>query len=251
MNNRIHGGLWAVAAAAALWAGPVNAQDLPDGRAVLERYQEAVGGRDVLARFNSMHAKGEFSMPAQGLVAPVELVSARPNRAAMRVTIAGFGELSNGHTGEVAWSLNPMEGPRLMEGAEKTQAEESARFDSALRLSSIITAAESVERTKLAGRDCLKVRLTWQSGRQTYDCYSEETGLLVGTIGTQQSPMGSVEVLTLMEDYREFEGFRMPTRMTMQIMGLDQVITLREVSFDSVPDSAFELPAEVRGLIRQ
>jgi hypothetical protein len=237
--------------AAAACAAPAAAQDLPEASALIARYQEAIGGRDAMAGFNSRRATGEASVPAQGLVASIEMLSARPNRAAMRVSIAGFGEIRSGHDGEVAWSLNPMEGPRLLQGAERTQAGEENQFDSALRLPELITSATSVERTKLAGRDCVKVRMTWKSGRETYDCYSEETGLLVGTLSRQETPMGAIDALTLLDDYQEFNGVRMATRMTIQVMGVDQVITLREVTWDDVPDSAFDLPAEIRGLIRQ
>jgi hypothetical protein len=241
-----------LAAAAALpAAGGLHAQDLPEASAVIARYQQAVGGKDVLAGFNSMHAVGEFSVPAQGLVASIAASSARPNRSSLRVEIAGFGEMRTGNNGDVVWSLNPMEGPRLLQGAEKTQADEEGMFEASLRTDAVIRSATTVERTRIAGQECLKVRLVWLSGRETHDCYSEETGLLIGILTTQQTAMGPVEAVTLYEDYREVNGFRMPMRMTVQAMGIEQIITFREITFDSVPDSAFDLPAEIRALIRQ
>jgi len=239
-----------VAAAALAPALQAHAQALPEASALIARYQEAIGGKDVLARYNSMRATGELSMPAQGLVASMEVFSARPNRTAMRVNIAGFGEIRSGHTGEHAWSLNPMEGPRLMQGPEKAQAVEEAAFESSLRGSAHIRSAETVERTTMAGRECIKVRLVWQSGRTTYDCYSEETGLLVGSIATQETNMGTLEAVSIYSDYQEFGGLKQPTRVTIQTMGMEQVITFRDITFDDVPESAFEVPAEIRGLIR-
>jgi hypothetical protein len=94
----------------------------------------------------------------------------------------------------------------------------------------------------------VKVRLTWQSGRNTYDCYSEETGLIVGTIASQESNMGTIEAITLMDDYKEFGGMLMPTRMTIQIMGMEQIITLHEVHFDVVDDAVFVAPAEIQAI---
>jgi zinc protease len=256
MGSAVQGGMVrgtfavvAVAAGMAL-AQEAEAQQLPEASAIIARYQEAIGGKDALARHSSMQATGELSMPAQGITASLELVSARPNRTAMRVSIAGLGDIRSGFTGEHAWSLNPMEGPRLLQGAEKEEAMEQGGFDASLRLASHIQSAETVERTTMGGRPCIKVRLTWASGRTTYDCYSEETGLLVGSSATRQSSMGTVEAVSLYDDYRDFGGVRMPSRITVQTVGMEQVITYREVTFDAVPDSAFEVPAEVRGLIR-
>lgn len=231
---------------------PASAQEpaLPDAAAVIARYQEAVGGADALAGITSMTSTGELSMPAQGLSASVRTFAARPNRAAMIVSVDGFGEIRSGVVGDTAWSMNPMEGPRLLQGGELTQTLEESAFDSSLRPAQLIRSATTVERTALAGRPCLKVRLEWQSGRETFDCYSEETGLLVGTMATQETNMGRIDSVTLLDDYREFGGLRTPTRITIQTMGVEQIITIREVTFDDVDDDAFALPAQIRALIR-
>jgi hypothetical protein len=240
-----------VLAIALIAAGAASgaAQDLPEAGAVIARYQQALGGRDVLKAHRSMHAVGQVSMPAQGLTADFESFSARPNRSAMRVAIAGFGEIRSGFTGDVAWSLNPMEGPRVMDGKERDQAAEESVFESTLRPAALIESAEAVERTRIGGRECLKVKLVWKSGRETHDCYSEATGLLVGSLSRQESSMGVLDSVTLYEDYREFDGVLMPARITVQVMGMEQIITIRDVRFDAVPDEAFAPPAEIRALI--
>jgi hypothetical protein len=241
----------AALALALLAAGSADgaAQDLPDASAVIARYQQALGGADVLAAHQSMHAVGELSMPAQGLTAAFETFSARPNRSAMRVAIAGFGEIRSGFTGDVAWSLNPMEGPRVMDGKERDQAAEESVFESTLRPPALIESAETIERTRIGGRACLKVRVVWKSGRETHDCYSEETGLLVGSLSRQETNMGVLESTTVYDDYRQFGGVLMPARISIQVMGMEQVITIRDVRFDEVGDDAFTPPAEIRALI--
>jgi hypothetical protein len=230
-------------------AAGVRAQELPDAKDVIARYQEAVGGAAVLQRHTSMHARGKFAMPALGITGELESFAARPNRSAMRVEVPGFGEIRAGYTGAVGWSMNPAEGPRLMQGGEAQQMADESHFESSLRLPELITSAATVEHTKLGGRDCIKVQLTWKSGRETFDCYSEETGLLVGTMAKQESAMGTVDAVTLYDDYREFEGVRMATRITVQVAGMEQVLTLHEVTYDSVPESAFEPPAQIKALI--
>lgn len=239
------------AAALALLA-PIaaDAQDLPRAEDIVNRYRQAIGA-DAFKAKQYMSTVGEFSMPAMGLTAPFEAHAARPNRASSKIPIPGFGEFLRGHTGEHAWAVDPMEGPRILSGEEAKAAADDSWFDSALRPAELVSAMSTVERTTLAGRECYKVKLTWKSGRESHDCYAPDTGLLIGTMMKQTSQMGEIDVVMIYDDYKEFEGVRMATRMTMQVMGNDQVITLREVRFGAVPATAFEPPAEIKALIRQ
>jgi hypothetical protein len=230
-------------------AAGIEAQELPEAGDVIARYQQAIGGADVLKGHTSIRSTGEFAMPAAGIVASFESVAVRPNRSRMRVEIPGFGEMRSGYTGEVAWAINPAEGPRLMDGAEARQAADEADFESALRLPRSIESMTTVERTTMGGRECLKVRLQWRSGRETFDCYSTETGLLIGSTFKQESHLGSIDAIVRYEDYREFGGMLLPTRVIVQAMGIEQVFTFSSVQFDAVPESELEPPAEITALI--
>lgn len=227
----------------------VESQELPAAADLIARYREAVGGAGVLDGRQSLRSTGQFSMPAAGLVADFEAHAARPNRTSMRVTIPGFGEIRSGYTGEVGWSMNPAEGPRLLQGGEAVQSADEADFESILRLPSSIASMTTVDRTSLAGRDCYRVRLVWVSGRETFDCYSPETGLLVGTMTTQETSLGTLDAVTLYDDYRDFDGVMMAGRVTIQVMGVEQVITVSEVQFDVAADEATAPPAEIQALI--
>lgn len=226
------------------------AQDLPAAADIIAKYQVAVGGADVLDGRTSMHSTGDVSIPAAGMSAEFEAWQARPNRSAMRATIAGFGEIRTGYTGDVAWSVNPMEGPRVMEGGEAAQSADESTFDWQLRRSDGVESMTTVELTTMGGHECHRVRVEWKSGRESFDCYSTESGLIVGSTARQETNMGIVEAVTLYDNYTEFEGLKVPGRITIQTMGVEQIITLRSVSFNGVPDSVFEAPAEIRALIR-
>lgn len=250
--TRTHTGLGAFFAAIALSAiaGSASAQPLPPAAELIAKYQKAIGGKEKLADKNFVTMIGEFSMPAQGMGGAFEAFSGRPNKAALRVTINGFGEVRSGYNGAVAWSMNPMEGPRLIDGPEKLQAIDDADFESMLRNMSSFKSAETVELTKMGTKDCYKVKLVWNSGRETFDCYSPETGLLVGSMATQVSSMGAMESTTMYDEYKDFGGLRMPTRMTIQAMGFDQVLTIKEIKFTEPAATTFELPAEIKALVK-
>ncbi|HEX6134114.1 MAG TPA: hypothetical protein VFZ24_09125 [Longimicrobiales bacterium] len=238
-----------IVAATLLPAAAAHAQDtLPPAEQIITRYHEAVGAA-AFASIQSIHSIGAISIPAAGIAGTLEIWQARPNRTLIRATIPGFGDVQTGYTGTSGWSVDPSDGPRLLAGDEGTQAQDDAQFDSHLRTPALVDSMTVIERTTLAGYDCYKVRTHWKSGRITTDCFSAETGLIVGSMRTHHGSTGSTDALILYEEYRDFGGARLPTRITTRIEGVDQIITLQDVTLDSVPDSAFTPPAGIRSLL--
>jgi hypothetical protein len=231
-------------------ATTVAQTQLPEPQALIARYVDAVGGREAVLRPAASRTVGTFELPAAGLRGELEIVASPPNRLASKITIEGLGTIRSGFDGTVAWSLDPMTGPRLLTGAEGDALRDQANRLASVRDASLFTTMRTVERTELGGEQCYLVHLVWQSGRESYDCYSAETGLLNATKFQQQSPMGTMDVTTTVSDYREFNGVRMPTRIVQEMMGMQQVMTISAVELDNVDVSAIEPPAEIRTLMQ-
>lgn len=235
------------AAAPAQQAGAGEA--LPAAADLLARYIEAIGGREALLAHETTRTKGTFSMPAAGLRGEMDIVTGSPNRMVARITIPGLGAILNGFDGEVGWAKDPMMGARILQGEElKTMRDQSHELAS-LRDSSVVVSMETIERTEIDGRSCYKVRVSWRSGRESFDCYSVETGLMVASIHVQESPMGSVEMTSVMSDYKEFGGIVMPTRIVQRAAGTEQIMVIDSVEYDAVDASAFEPPPEIKALL--
>jgi hypothetical protein len=242
--------VWALAlAVCALAPAPAAAQQLPPAEQLVERYLQAVGGRDALLAPRTTRTRGTFEMPAAGVSGELEVVSGKPNRIATRVSIPALGEIRNGFDGTTGWSLDPMMGARLLAGGELEAAREQADPMAAVRDPSVFQSITTVEQTTMGGQACYKVRLVWKSGRESFDCYAVDGGLLVASINTQESPMGTMAVTTIVSDYRQFGNVRMPTKLTQEMMGQQQVITVTSVEFDVVDDAAFNPPAEIHALM--
>jgi hypothetical protein len=234
----------ALAPAAAVAQAP-----LPEASALVQRYVEAIGGRDAILRPQASRSVGSFEMPAAGLRGEMEVVTQAPNRMVSKVTIPGLGEIRNGFDGTVGWELNPMTGARLLSGAELDALREGTHALAAVRDASLFRSMQTVERREVDGKSCYRVKLVWQSGRETYDCYDAETGLLIATEAQQESPMGTIQVTTRMTDFREFGGVKMPTRMVQEMMGMQQVMTISSVELTGVDTSIIDPPAEIRALV--
>lgn len=225
------------------------AQQLPPAKQLIDRYVQATGGRDAYMKHSSRTSEIEIEMPAMGMKMGMRMVQAAPNRMLTQAEMpGGMGTMRSGYDGTVGWQVNPMAGPALMSGAELEQAVQQAEFYSTLNYDKLYSTIETVERTEMGGRPCYRVKLVTRSGREAWQCFDTETGLMVATGGKQESQMGTIDVTTLLSDYKEFDGIRMPTRASAQMMGQQMVTTVKSVSHAPVDAAAFALPPEIQAL---
>lgn len=235
-------------AAAALAAAPARAQELPAAREILDAYVNAIGGTEAIENAQYRHFSGQMTMPAAGLNMTMEMWQARPNKMVMVMEIPGMGEMKQGYDGDVAWSVNPMQGPRIIEGAELQQTIRQADFDSNLRFEHLFPTLETVERTEMFGRPCYKVRMVAENGDEAFGCFDTETRLLIGMTSRTESEQGTIESTVQFQDYKDFGGIKMPARTVMNVMGQEMVMTVNEISTDPIPAERFEVPAEIKAL---
>lgn len=241
-----------VAMAATMGAGQglVAAQDtLPSAEHLTARHVEAIGGRDAVLRPQATRFTGTFEMAAAGLKGDLMTVTEAPNRTVTRIVVPGMDDMLSGYDGEFGWSMEPMAGPRLLSGGELNAMRENSNVLAAVRDPSLFGSMQTIERTESAGQPCYRVRLVWQSGRESHDCYHAETGFLIESTEEVESPIGMIQVTTTLSDYREFGGIMFPTRTVLTMMGAEQVLTISAVEFQRVDTSLVELPAEIRGLV--
>lgn len=233
-------------------AAPLSAQApaaaLPPAKELIAKFVAATNATAALASHSSVRSKGRFEIAAAGVSGDLEITQARPNKTMLRIDLPGMGQLEEGFDGTTAWSLNPMQGPRIKTGKELDTVREESSFGMSTRQGPNVTSAETVEKTEMNGEACYKVKIVWKSGRETFDCYSVASGLLVASVGKQETPMGTVEVTNLLSDYKELGGQKVATRLTQQVMGQEQVIHINTVDYDVADAATFEVPAAIKAL---
>lgn len=240
-------GLAALALAAS--AGAVSAQqgNLPPAQQLVDRYVQAIGGRDAIARLQARHETTEVSMPAMGMTMTVESYAARPNKQVTRMEMSGV-QIAQGYNGEVAWASDPMRGPRLLTGAELAQVQDLSPFDLVLDYGHAFKQMETIGQKTVNGQPCWNVRMTAERGTVMEVCFDKATGLVTASHGVRHTEMGDVPVDATFSDYKEFDGVKVPTVSNVDQAGQHMVMTLKSVSHAALPDSTFELPAEVKAL---
>jgi hypothetical protein len=238
--------------ALAATVSPLSARQesvLPSGAEIRERYIDALGGREALRATKSSHAVGKLEMPAQGLTASMEVFASAPNKLYTSMDMPGVGLITSGFDGEVGWTVNPIVGPMLLEGNNLNQVRQQADFYSVLEPDAYIESFEPTGRAEFEGVPCYEVTVLTTWGEEYVEYYEVETGLLRGNVRKQETAMGSVDATAVIVEYSAFGDILVPTRVIQRAMAMETILTVSSVEYDSVDESLFEIPEEVRVLI--
>lgn len=87
------------------------------------------------------------------------------------------------------------------------------------------------------------MNLVTQSRREGIHYYDTNSFLLAGIIGFSQTDYGPVLTRTSFEDYREFGGFLLPTRIGWQSDTSSGTIRYCSIELNDVEESALKMPA--------
>ncbi len=246
-------GLAALAAAISLaTAGSVVADDaLPEARTLIDRHIELIGGLDALERQTRGTMEGTLSMPAANINGTLTMHIASPSERVMVVDLPGLGKMRSGVKDDLVWSEDPYTGPRILEGEERSIQLETMNPAAAARGESFVSELETVELAEIGGESCYRVRIEWKSGRESFDCYSDDSGLLVGMEMVMRSPMGEMPMTISLGEYKTLGGTMMATLSKQSVMGNEQVMTIE--SFDpAAPDAdLLTLPPAIKALSEQ
>jgi hypothetical protein len=221
---------------------------LPAAKEILARFEE-VSGASSWKSHKSARMKAEMEIPGAGMTALVEALFVFPNIMVQKVVLPGMGESISGFDGKVAWSIDPMRGPRIVTGDEAEAMKESADPAAAYGHSENIVNSETVEKTTMDGQECYRIKHTWKSGRTSYDCFSVASGLLVARSMVQPSQMGDMELTQLHRDYKDFGGLKRATLTVTQMMGQEMNLRLTAWEWDNVDPKDVALPAEIKALL--
>ncbi len=226
-------------------------QEVLPAEEIIARYVDAIGGVDAVRGHSSTHAQGTMELLGQGIQGEMRMYGAAPNKLLMIVSFPDLGiESRNGYNGEVAWAADPMTGERILQGDELQQVVDESDYYSDLHDSSRFQSMETLEVTEYAGRLAYKVKLVYVSGRETFEYFDVDNGLLVGAEGLQYSLMGAINVRTFISEYRQFGGLMVPTKIVQEIgPGQTVQLTIESIQFDSVEPSTFALPASIEALV--
>ena len=221
---------------------------LPTASDIFTKSIEAIGGEAAIRKHTSMVTKGTLSMPAAGMSGKLEIITLAPNKILTLMEFPGVGKITQGFDGTVGWSMNPMQGPSLIEGSMLEELKKSSDMYKDLDPSKIWSKAETKGAVNFGGVPCYEIAVTGGPGDGAV-YYEIQTGLTRGMMLTVESPMGKMPSTTMMSDYKEFDGVKIATRTDVEAMNMKQILVVDSVDYKSIDPAIFNLPPEIKALV--
>jgi hypothetical protein len=232
-------------AAARPWLARVPSP-LPSAREVIDRHVNAVGGKAALEGIHSRYVWGRYQFPARRLSGTVELYAARPNKRLLKIEYPDLGTEVTGFDGRVGWTSKPGEPPQLIVGSELALLRDQSVFDFDLHPDSVFRSMETTDLVDFQGRTCYRLRLVSVTGREWWEYYDVATGLFAGNQFREETSRGPVTVLTIVSEYRAFDGVRLPTKLSISAAGTVENVVVVRVRSNQVDGAVFQPPARLR-----
>lgn len=222
--------------------------DLPKAEDILDRYVEVTGGKAAYDAIKSMVVTGEMRMPMD-MKGKMTVHLLHPNKMLFSVDLAGIGEMRSGSDGETVWSDNMMQGPRILEGAERETALESARFGDDADWRERFKEVKCTGVADVGGKQAYEIAIVEKSGSKRTAFYEKESGLLVKQKTIAETPQGTIPTETKFQDYKKVAGVLIPHKTTTTMMSMEMSMVLEKVEVNGeVPESKFELPESIKEL---
>jgi hypothetical protein len=221
-----------------------KADAMPSVDQILDKYVQALGGKEAIEKLTSTALTGTFELPAMGMSGPLEVYAKAPNKNAVIIDISGFGMVKSGFNGSVGWSQDPQSGLREMAGAELSDTKRDAEFYREIKLKQMFSKMILTGKDKVGEHDVYVIEATPADGKPEKMYFDTQSGLLLRRDTDRESPQGSAHVETYFEDYKEAGGVKTP--FTMKIVRPEMTFLLKttEVKVNvPIDDAKFNKPA--------
>ena len=230
-----------------------TAVELPAPATILKRSVEAIGGRDAWLASNSrtitMRIEIRSDVGPQGMAneASGTMVVQRkaPDRMLSRMRIEGVGEVRQGFVDGRAWTIGADGRVRELTGPELAERKREACFDRELRLAELYDRVETVGQREFEGEQCWLLRFTSDDGAAAQAWYSVDSGLMRGFARRLTGPSGTLTVVQVYSDHRDFGGRRVPGRITQTVGQTTQTLLVESIDDTTLDDDVFVVPPEL------
>lgn len=228
------------------------ADELPQAATILDKFVEVVGGKAVFEKHHNELMRGTMEFTGRGLKGSLTVYQAAPDQIRGIIDIEGVGKSESGTSGDVAWDVSAMLGPRIKQGIEKSDAFRDATFNAALEWRKLYTKVETTGVETVQDHQCYKVVLTPAQGNPVTQFYDKKSGLLIKTATTRATQMGDISAEVFSDDYRKEGDLLVAHKLTNKFAGQEFVITVTSLEFNvDMPKDRFDLPDDIKALLNK
>jgi hypothetical protein len=212
--------------------------------AILADAVTATGGQAAWNAHKSLHAKLELTFEGMGISGVGERFSTSADKSLTVTDLPGIGAVREGGNGKVFWAQDPVNGLRLLEGAEAEQARVESAWNPEQRLKEFYTKVESRTEGGPGGKRLECVVMTPKAGSPVTNCYDPVTHLQVLQKGTRATPQGDTPFVSTLRDWREVGGVKISFGVDTQAGPITFTARMTDVKFDeALDDKMFDPPS--------
>jgi hypothetical protein len=230
----------------------LTADDLPQAGAILDKFVEVAGGKAAFEKHHNEVMHGNMESTGRGVKGTLTVYQAAPDQIRGTFDIEGVGKIESGTSGDVAWESSAMQGPRIKQGVEKSDAFRDATFNAAIQWRKLYTKVETAGVETVQDHECYKVVLTPPQGNPVTNFYDKKSGLLIKTATTRATQMGDITAEVFSDDYRKDGDLLVAHKLTNKFAGQEFVITVASLEFNvDMPKDKFDLPDDIKALLNK
>jgi photosynthetic reaction center cytochrome c subunit len=216
-----------------------NGTKVPSATEILDKYIQALGGADNLAKLTSYTAKGTSMLFGEDNADPAEIYAKAPDQLATLVH-EREGDMEREFDGHDAWVLLPL--TVVQEYQLHASALEGGKLDAQMAFPGNIKTFFPTWRvsypTTIDGRDMYVVQGTRPPGFAATFYFDQKTGLLRRMVRYANSVVGRVPTQWDYSDYRPVAGVMMPFKWTFGWVSGREDYVLTEVQPNAPVDAS-------------
>ena len=216
---------------------------------VVDKYVQAVGGKDAIQKVTSRVMTGSIESPATGdagslVPGAIEVDEKAPNKRVVDIIFPGTGEDHQGFDGVSGWFVDPDEGPQDLPAAALPSVKLESEFYREIHLRDLFPKMALKGTTKVNGQDAVVVEAPHADGTIEAFYFDAASGLLVrDDVPVDVPDEGHTTVENDFSDYRDVDGVKLPFAIHQTSPDFEYIIKFKEIR-QNVPidDAKFQKP---------
>jgi hypothetical protein len=211
---------------------------------ILERYEQAVGGKEAIEKVKSYKMRGTFELSNSRATGTLEAWGKEPSKTLTVIEFPRIGTLKKGFDGETRWVQTPSGTVTDTGPQEIAEMERDAAVYSASAIRNQFESMRMEYNAWLSGREVNVIEGIPPKGPSERLFFDVENGLLVRwDMARKQLPRGTVFVKVHLDDYREVDGVKVPFNIKFAIESFNFTVKLDELQHNvQIDDVMFRKP---------
>jgi len=229
----------AIALSLLLAAGASNAGERTADD-ILRDYEKASGGVEPWKKRKAIRMRQTVSVRGMNLQGSGEIIQTKTGAFRIEQELPVVGKLIKASNGKTIWSQDKINGLRILEADEATQARFESAWMAELKLRTLYTTRKIVP-ASVDSEEC--VELSTRGQPPVTRCFDRQTHLATTIKGNSVSPQGETPYTMKFLDYAQQDGITMSRRQEIHAGPAVLDIRFEGVEWDPKIDPAiFKLP---------